>query len=87
MQQTCATCGARSADADSLYALIGEHGWRPLWHEGSIQHPTVEWFCHACWEKYKEDAMRRLPSSGRVLAQAAAEDKARNAKPTPGRAK
>ena len=73
MQQHCATCGLTSPEADSLYVLIGESGWRPLWREGSIQRPDVEWFCPACWERYKERALQ-LPSSGRLLAQAAKED-------------
>ncbi len=74
MQQTCTTCGARSPEAESLYILIGELGWRPLWHDGSIQNPEVEWFCPPCWEHYKEKA-QLFPSSGRLLAQAAAEDR------------
>jgi hypothetical protein len=54
--------------------LIGEHGWRPIWQEGSIQHPAVEWFCPTCWQQYKDTVMQGFPSSRRVLAQAAIED-------------
>jgi hypothetical protein len=83
MQQICATCGTQSPDAESLYVLIGERGWRPLWQEGSLQHPAVEWFCSTCWERYKERAIKGLPSSGRILAQAAVEDEKSESKLPP----
>jgi hypothetical protein len=70
---TCVGCGAPSPEAESLYVLIGEHGWRPL-HDSlqgePVDYGAIAWRCPACWSQYKETASRAPPSSTQILARA-----------------
>ena len=74
MQKVCVDCLCRSPDADTLYSLIGELGWRPLWDDFANSSREIEWRCPTCWHHFKERAMHPLPSSTTILARAAIED-------------
>jgi hypothetical protein len=60
MQEKCVACGVQSPNVDSQATLTGEHGWRPIRHEGSpqgaVEDAEIEWRCPPCWQEYRDNA-------------------------------
>jgi hypothetical protein len=83
MQPRCIACEARAPRSETLYELIGEHGWRPLSQESQVELETVEWHCPTCWQRYKETALAGAPSARSLLAATVIEDALREREKSP----